>query len=210
MKSLSNAFRSPMTWLLVLIVVAAAVVFANAGDDDEDAVDAGNETGAVEVTGDALVPFANPDTGVGATIPTVEATLLGGGSMELGPDGTGRLIGFFAHWCPHCQAEVPVARSWLDQTTLPEGVEVLAVSTAVDPSADNYPPSQWFAREDWPTPVLLDDDRGTLAAAYGLTQYPYWVAVDGNGVVVARTTGGLTATELDLLVELAAGSPVGP
>ena len=56
--------------------------------------------------------------------------------------------------------------------------------------------------------MLLDDDQGSLAAAYGLTRFPYWVAVDPDGTVVARVTGGLSDAQLDLLVDLAAGAAV--
>ena len=205
MTSLPAVLRSPMTWLVVLIVIAGVVVFT--GSDDESS---GDETGPVEVVGDPLVAYSEPDTGAGLTIPTVEATTLDGEPIELGPDGTGRLIAFFAHWCPHCQAEVPVILDWLERTDLPAGVEMVAVSTAVESSAENYPPSDWFAREEWPTPVIRDDEAGTLARAYGLTRCPYFVAVAGDGTVVARVTGELTGSQLDVLAELVAGAGVEP
>lgn len=200
MKSIPAVLRSPMTWLGVLIVVAGAVVFLSS----DDPADTGDETAPVEITGDPLPAHDDPDPGIGMTVPTIEASLLDGGTIEIGPD-TPRLLAFFAHWCPHCQAEMPVARNWYDTTTFPEGFEVLAVSTAVDASADNFPPSEWFAFEGWPTEVVLDDETSSIAAAYGLTRFPYWVAVDGDGAVVARVTGELTDVELDALVELATG-----
>ena len=207
MKSMPAILRSPMTWLLVIVAIAAVVVFAGSGDDaDEPDVAIDRETGPVDVYGDALPLYAESDAAAGLEVPRIRATLLGGNSIELGVDGTARLIGFFAHWCPHCQAEVPVAREWFESTTLPDGVEVIAVSTGVEPTADNYPPSEWFAREDWPTRVVLDDAAGSIAAAYGLTRFPYWVVVDEAGTVVTRTTGELSPAQLDELVALAAGA----
>lgn len=210
-RELPAFLRSPMTWLLVIVAIAAGVVFVGSGDDGTT-TDASieTETGPVDIYGTALPPYGEPDTGAGLAIPTIRATLLDGGSTELGPDGTSRVIGFFTHWCPVCQAEVPVARQWLASTTLPDGVEVVAVSTSVDPGGDNYPPSDWFAREDWPTPVILDDDRSSIAVAYGLTKFPYWVVVDAAGTVVTRTAGGLSADQLDDLVALAADTSVAP
>ena len=61
-------------------------------------------------------------------------------------------IWFVAHWCPHCQAEVPRIVALAEQGRLPEGVDVAAVSTAVDATAPNYPPSAWLDRVGWPFP----------------------------------------------------------
>lgn len=208
MNNLPSILRSPMTWLIVLIVIAGAVVIAGGGDDG---VDETAETAPVVVTGAALPRFSDPDTAAGLTIPTVEASLLDGGTTTIGPgDGTPRLLAFLAHWCPHCQAEVPVVRDWLATDPLPDGVEVLAISTAVASNADNYPPSEWFAREDWPTPVLVDDGDGSIANAFGLPGFPYWVAVDADGVVVARAGGEIETAQLDLLAGLAAGTTAAP
>jgi len=206
MKEVPAFLRSPMTWLLVIVVIAAVVVFAGSGDDSSSTVDPDldGETGPIDVYGDALPPYADADTGIGFTIPRVRATLIDGGSIEVGPDGTARVIGFFAHWCPACQAEMPAASRWLESTTLPAGVEFLAVSTAIDSTRGNYPPSEWFEREGWPASVIRDDAAGSFANAYGLTRFPYWVAVNADGTVAARTTGGLTDAQLDDLVELVA------
>ncbi|MEQ8842120.1 MAG: TlpA disulfide reductase family protein [Acidimicrobiales bacterium] len=195
-----------MTWVLVLIVVAAVVVFTGSGDNgspDAASPEIAEETAPVEVAGTPLPPLAETDTAIGTPIPSVTASLMDGGTTTIGPDGTVRLIAFFAHWCPHCRAEVPVARDWLADTEIPGGVEVLAVSTAVEPSADNYPPSRWLDDEDWPTPVLLDDPDGAIARAFGLSSFPFWVAVDADGNVAARTSGGLTADQLDAFLATA-------
>ena len=78
---------------------------------------------------------------------------------------------------------------WLSTTDLPAGVEVIAVSTSVTEDADNYPPSAWFKRTEWPTTVLLDSPQGEIASIHGLPGFPYWVAVDSSGEVVARVSG---------------------
>ena len=63
------------------------------------------ETGTVEIIGEALPP----DESIGHVAPGFKAQPNTSGEMiEIQPDdGTIRLIGFFAHWCPHCQREVP-------------------------------------------------------------------------------------------------------
>ena len=51
---------------------------------------------------------------------------------------------FLAHWCPHCQAEVPLLSPYLAGDDAPEGLQTVAVSTGVDSTRDNYPPDQWL------------------------------------------------------------------
>ena len=159
------------------------------------------ETGTVEIIGEALPP----DESVGHVAPGFKAQLNTSGEMvEIQPDdGTIRLIGFFAHWCPHCQREVPRVAQWLNENDLPNGVEVVAISTSVREGTPNYPPSEWFEAENWPTQVLVDSPEKTIAEAYGLTGFPFWVLIDGEGVVVHRSSGELTEEQFSYLVYLA-------
>jgi cytochrome c biogenesis protein CcmG/thiol:disulfide interchange protein DsbE len=208
---------------LVIIAIVVALVVSSGGDDDEtsdgasesvaddgEGSVAGTEVGPVALLGDPLSEFGgdtNNDDAVGSAAPGFEATTFTGDSVTVDPaDGTGRMIGFFAHWCPHCQREVPTVVEWIDGGGLPEGVEVVAVSTAVDSGAPNYPPSEWFAREGFEELTLMDDEVSSLATGYGLAGFPYWVIVDSGGNVVARTSGEQTPEQLDALAALAAGA----
>ena len=159
------------------------------------------ETGTVEIIGEALPP----DESIGHVAPGFKAQPNTSAEMiEIQPDdGTIRLIGFFAHWCPHCQREVPRVAQWLNENGLPNGVEVVAISTSVREGTPNYPPSEWFEAENWPTQVLVDSSEKTIAAAYGLTGFPFWVLVDGEGFVVHRSSGELTEEQFSYLVYLA-------
>jgi thiol-disulfide isomerase/thioredoxin len=116
------------------------------------------------------------------------------------PDGRFTMVLFVAHWCPHCQREVPLVQQWVDQGGLPEGVDLVSVSTAIDPSRPNYPPDAWLAREGWTAPVLVDADNSAAEAA-GLTAYPFFVAVRADGTVVQRTSCELTTDQLDAIAE---------
>ena len=79
----------------------------------------------------------------------------------------------------------------------------MAVSTAVREGTPNYPPSEWFTKERWPTDIFVDNQDNDLAAAYGLAGFPYWVLVDATGRVVHRSSGELTEEQFGYLVELA-------
>ena len=95
---------------------------------------------------------------------------------------------FLAHWCPHCQAEVPRVVKLAKHGAF-DGLDVASVATATSSEAANYPPSAWLEREHWPFMVLLDDEQSTAAQAFGLSAYPFFVFLDGNGAVLGRTTG---------------------
>jgi len=161
---------------------------------------------APEVAGEALAAF--PDSGedpaAGAEAPDVTGSDYTGAPTAIGEAGTPQVIVFLAHWCPHCQREVPVLRDWVDEGGLPEGVELVGVSTLQDQSRGNWPPQDWLADEEWPGAVLVD--RGeAVATAYGMGGTPFWVFVDADGQVVSRAAGELPASELDARVAAIAG-----
>jgi thiol-disulfide isomerase/thioredoxin len=152
-----------------------------------------SQTRAVTLTGAALPSYnstAATDPAVGAAIPTLSGTsLLTGGPVTVTNDGKPKVLLFVAHWCPHCQREVPLLAGDLNKTPLPAGVEMYTISTGVNASAPNYPPSQWLTGVKWPTPVIADDANSSAAQAFGLSAYPYFVFVDAQNHVVARSSG---------------------
>ena len=148
-----------------------------------------------------LSPYASTtnDDAVGRPAPEVDGRSFDGTPVRITADGRPKVIVFLAHWCPHCQREVPVVQAWLDATGMPAGVDLISVATAIDPNRPNYPPDAWLAREHWSVPVIVDADN-QVATRYGLTAFPFWVAVAGDGTVAQRLTGELTPEQLDALV----------
>jgi len=159
------------------------------------------ETGPVEILGEPIPTNAD----IGAVAPAFKAQPNNSGDpiMVDPADGTVRLIGFFAHWCPHCQREVPRVAQWLVENGVPEEIEIIAISTAVREGAPNYPPSEWFIDENWPTQILVDSEESELATAYGLGGFPYWILVDATGTVMHQSSGELTEEQFGYLVDLA-------
>lgn len=190
----------------VLGVVAALLLVAVVVTKASNGGGAGEATAAVEVrpvtvAGAALAAHSDvsPDPAVGVVAPTVSGATFEGQPTQIGGTGRPALVLFVAHWCPHCQREVPVLAPELDRIT-PAGVDFLAVSTGVRPGSDNYPPSKWMEREDWPRPVLADDKAGSAAQAYGLSGFPYYVALDAEGKVAARASGEKSVAEVQELL----------
>jgi thiol-disulfide isomerase/thioredoxin len=109
-----------------------------------------------------------------------------------------------AHWCPHCQAELPGLVELIAQGRVPEGVSVVGLSTAIDAVRPNYPPSAWFEREGWTQPTLTDDASSRALDALGLSTFPGFVFVDGQGAVALRLTGEIGAERFgEILASLA-------
>ncbi|UDY35432.1 TlpA family protein disulfide reductase [Dermatobacter hominis] len=210
----------------VLVVAACALiaVLATRSDDDASsaakegsgaaaAADSKQETAAVTVTGEPLPempsstgssPFtsASDDPAIGAAAPKIEGETFDGSKVTIDPaDGTPKVIVFVAHWCPHCQKEVPLIQEWIDEGNLPEGVEIVFVSTAVSEDRPNYPPSAWIADEGITSQVVLDDDQSAAASDYGLTSFPYFVMTNGQGQVVARGSGEVPMAQFGAAVD---------
>lgn len=199
-------WQSPLVWVVGLVVSAGVVALALSLGDNDSAQK--NEVGQAEIIGDAIPLLTQPDLAIGMTVPTISAQDFDGERVQVRSGGVARLYGFFAHWCPHCRAELPRVSDWLENNELPEGVELVAVSTKVDPIGPNYPPSAWFESEGWPDPVIVDNASNAVANGFGLTGFPFWVATNADGEVVRRTSGELTTTQFEaLLAAVTTGAP---
>jgi thiol-disulfide isomerase/thioredoxin len=195
-------------WILgigaVIIVVAAiaAVVLSQAPPSTTTSSSTLPPSTASTVIDEAtslpLFASSTGDPAIGKPIPEVDGVSFDGSPVAIAADGRPKILLFLAHWCPHCQLEVPVVEAWLDDGKLPSSMDLISIATSIDPNAPNYPPDAWLEREGWSPPVLVDADR-SIAASYGLSAFPYWVAVDADGEVVWRGTGELSAESLDAL-----------
>jgi thiol-disulfide isomerase/thioredoxin len=156
------------------------------------------ETAPVVITGESLpvVADSGEDAAVGFAPPQVVGVGFEGNEVVLAGGNGPQAIMFVSHWCPHCQDEVPAVQAWVDETGGVEGVEIVAVSTAVVPERPNYPPSEWFAAEAWSSPVMVDDVEASSFIAYGGQAIPFWVFVDGAGKVFQRIEGGVDPATL--------------
>jgi len=227
--------RSPTAWIVggviaLIVVVAAVVAIASSGGDDGgndanggssplpsaaagtggpsngDSGSAIQQNRPVMVSGTPLTTFDadQTDGSIGAVIPTVTGEGFDGTPVTIAP-GTPTLVAFVAHWCPHCQREVPRLVQWHADGQVPAGVDVIAVSTAVTDQRDNYPPSDWLQREQWPWPVMADSANTDAANAFGLSSFPYFVMYGADGKVLFRESGEIPMDELTSKINDALG-----
>lgn len=203
----------------VILIAVAVIAFSGGGDDGEEAstgtggeaiddggtpatLPAGQQAfGEVTVEGAELPEYVKgaDDPAVGERAPTLVGETPTGEPITIDPADGPMVIAFLAHWCPHCQAEVPriveLASESPGGDTI-EGVPFAAVLTASDPVLENFPPGQWLTDEGWPGPAMLDSEAEsgsipTALGAYGVAGYPFLVAIDSDGNVAARSSGEL-------------------
>ncbi|HUF99617.1 MAG TPA: TlpA disulfide reductase family protein [Ilumatobacter sp.] len=163
------------------------------------------EIGALDVIGDVLPVYEDDiatDPAIGLAAPVLIGTGFDGNPVRVdaAADGPTMLV-YLAHWCPHCNAEVRVINGLRDAGAFPEGLNIIAVSTAPSPDRANFPPSQWVDDMGWTYPVIVDGVDLAAGAylgptAYGLDGFPFVTLIDGDGTVAARWSGEAGADKI--------------
>jgi thiol-disulfide isomerase/thioredoxin len=214
-KTASNKGQEPKSKSLIYWIVGGVVGFglivwlaiAIAG---EGSVDESIAFGEVTVEGEGL-PFVETgaaDPATGLTAPTVTGETIEGGELTIGPGDTAKIVVMLAHWCPHCQREVPLIQDWVDSGALPEGVELYGATVLTNRvrDGDTWPPQEWLAEEGWTTPTIMDDQEGSIVSAYGMTGTPTYVVLGPDNENLGRLSGEIGLDGLNALAGLAASS----
>ncbi|HSK93529.1 MAG TPA: TlpA disulfide reductase family protein [Candidatus Angelobacter sp.] len=187
--------------LAVVVIVALVVAFALGSTPSSNVAEPAVRP--LAVTGSTLPSFTDPanDPAIGQTLPTLSGIGMDGQPLSISPGQGPMAIVVLAHWCSFCQAEVPQLVDYVEAGRLPEGVQLVALATGIDPTRPNFPPSSWLEREAWSGPTLIDDGSSSGLAALGLSSFPGFVFVDADGQVAYRHTGALGADAFGQLVE---------
>jgi thiol-disulfide isomerase/thioredoxin len=172
-------------------------------------------TRPVEVIGASLPvlsPGLGPDPAVGKPAPILIGENYAGESTRIDTADAGpTMVIVLAHWCPHCNAEIPVLNQLRDEGLIPDGVHVVAVSSLVNPDAPNFPPDLWLEEMGWTYSVMADGvdlDQSVFVSsdALGVSGVPFTVLIDADGNVADRWAGTREPAEIvAALAELAGG-----
>ena len=164
------------------------------------------EMGPVEVQGDSLPVLednsGDDDPARGMTAPVVIGEDFDGNTVRIDAASDGLTLAvFLAHWCPHCNREVPRINELRDESAFPEDLHIVGVSTGISPDRPNWPPSEWFKDIGWTYPVIADGvdmERQTFIAAdaYGLSGFPFMVLIGDDGTVLGRWSGEMEKDDL--------------
>ena len=213
--------KSIWLWVGIGAVIAIALIIAvisTTGNDKKVTVgttgtdnssSSAAETQPVNIVGTPLPK--QPQGGVdetpkGLTPPTLKGFTFAGAPIDITPgtpSGRAKMVVFLAHWCPHCNREIPVIEAWAAAGGVPANLDIIGVSTGVSAQADNYPPSQWIIKMAWKWPVMADSPDNQAALAYGVGGYPTFVIVGADGKVRVRNSGELPQADLDSMVKQA-------
>lgn len=198
------------------------------GDDTADTADAGDDAPSatispdlpddfieavrpVEVIGDALPPMptdGGPDSAFGMPAPILVGEDYSGDTVRADAvNGGPTMLVFLAHWCSHCNDEIPQINALRDAGAFPPGLRIIGVSTGFRPDLPNYPPGEWLEQKDWTYPVIADNldlsdpasPRYVAADAYGLTGFPMIALVGDDGTLAARWSGERGPEIIDLI-----------
>lgn len=136
----------------------------------------------------APIPESGADTEIGKVVPTINAQNFNGEDVTIAP-GKPYVLAFIAHWCLHCQREVPLIVGLHNDNKLPADVEFYGIATSTDETRTNYPPSKWLSKEEWPWKIVADDQTNTLLDKFGGAGFPYLIYVNADGTIASRTSG---------------------
>jgi peroxiredoxin len=110
------------------------------------------------------------------------------------------VLHFWATWCPHCLAEMPLLENAGSELTA-RGAQVLAINLG-EPRRK----VERYAREHGLKLAILLDTRGKAAQAFGVVGLPATVVIDREGRLAGQIDmGSLDLESLEKLISAGAG-----
>jgi cytochrome c biogenesis protein CcmG/thiol:disulfide interchange protein DsbE len=131
-----------------------------------------------------------PSALAGKAAPAVQVTPLGDGPVfgesELRVPGV-KLVNFFASWCAPCRAEHPILEKLAG-----EGIKIYGVNYK-----DRPEDALGFLAELGNPYAAIGQDAGRMALDWGVYGVPETYVIDGEGRIVLRFAGPISAAELE-------------
>ena len=214
--SSGDSMRTILYVVLVVVGIAGAVALGTSGGSSDTTTDTvvtvpggvqPAEYQKVSSTGGMLAPLpeSGADTETGKSVAVLKGYDLQGRPVTIDPSGEGKatMVVFLAHWCPHCNREIPVLNKWRESGEVPTGLRVIGITTGSKADQANWPPSKWMTAMKWPFEVMADSEAQEAAAAYGVAGYPFMAFVGANGKITARTSGEVPVEQIQIFANAA-------
>lgn len=139
-------------------------------------------------------PNALPSTREGGPVPALTVSDFEGNpafTTEDLADGDLVLVNFWASWCAPCRAEHPQLVQMAE-----EGIEIFGINYKDEPDK-----ARRFLEElGDPYVRVATDETGRTGLDWGLYGVPETFVIDGNGTVVKRFAGPITAGVLESII----------
>ncbi len=163
----------------------------------------GNFSSDVNIYGDKISivdPSKGVDSASGKISPKIDYKLDNKISITY-PENSPTILLFVAHWCPHCQEELPEVIKWIEtEDIITKGVKIVLIVTGIDSTKQNYPPDEWLFNEQWKYPVIYDDNQNSIAEHFGVKYFPSWVFTENDGLIAFTHAGRIGIEELTQLI----------
>lgn len=195
-------------WIIGGVVGLGLIVGLAFSIASEESLDESIAFGEITVEG-ANLPFLedpSTDPALGVSAPTVSGGDWNDNQYSIAADGRPKIVIFLAHWCPHCQVEVPVVQDWINSGGLPSDVDMYSITVLSEKLRPNWPSQVWLEDEGWTVPVIMDDAQSSAALAYGMRGTPFYVVLDGENTNLGRFSGEVGVAGLEAMVQLAQAS----
>ncbi|MEE9176898.1 MAG: TlpA disulfide reductase family protein [Acidimicrobiia bacterium] len=195
-------------WIIGGVVGLGLIVALAFSIASEESLDESIAFGEITVEGANLPFLEDPSTDptLGASAPTVSGGDWNDNQYSIAADGRPKIVIFLAHWCPHCQVEVPVVQDWINSGGLPSDVDMYSITVLSEKLRPNWPSQVWLEDEGWTVPVIMDDAQSSAVLAYGMRGTPFYVVLDGENTNLGRFSGEVGVAGLEAMVQLAQAS----
>ena len=157
--------------------------------------------GEVTVHGKALT--STPDNGKadpekGCAVPIVDGQAFDGTPVRIGgPTDKPTMVVAAAHWCPHCNRELPELVKLVNGGGVADRVRWVVLSTGVDSGSPHYPPGPWLTKDmGWTGTAMADDAKSDAGHALGVAGFPTFILINTEGKVVERFSGEAPNAEI--------------
>jgi peroxiredoxin len=136
----------------------------------------------------------------GSDAPDFQLKDLQGKSVRLSSlHGKTVVLHFWATWCPHCLAEMPLLEN-AGQELVARGAQVLAINLG-----EPHKKVVRYAQEHGLKLTILLDSRGKAAQAFGVVGLPATLVIDPEGRIAGQIEMG--SLNLESLKKLISASP---
>ncbi len=206
----SGGNRLVLALVGVGVLAFVGVVAFLSANETSDVPSLDEVAGPVQIEGTPIpVPYPDepgaPDPAVGLPSPVITTLDYDDETVVLGAPGRAQVLVFLAHWCPVCDQELPTLRDVVAAGAVPDEVDLVFVTSGLDPGRPNWPPKRWLEDAGLGGVLTVRDDVGDpIMRSYGLRAYPAWAVIDAEGTVVARRQGLLPAVGVAQLLDIAA------